>query len=233
MHIILCGGGFYMERNRKAETGAFVTENCGMGKRHFPKRERSRGGNAKVYASSMTVKIGLCALACAAALTVKLHSDDDDAIVQTQLESESEVSDDKLDEMLGKLRFVEMPGMLEVLAPKQLMTLPIKGNATLCGTDNELVSIVSSDEQYVYARLCGSVKQIGEDGELGSFVRISDGKTEVCCYGLKYISVEEGQPLETTDSIGSAEKGDILYIETRVNGRPVSPCEYFDVDKQV
>lgn len=220
-----------MERNRKAETGAFVTENCGMGKRHFPKRERSRGGNAKVYASSMTAKIGLCALACAVALTVKLHSDDD-AVAQTQLESGSEENGDKLDEMLGKLRFVEMPGMLEVLAPKQLMTLPIKGSATLCGTDNELVSIVSSDEQYVYARLCGSVKQIGEDGELGLFVRISDGKTEVCCCGLKDISVEEGQMLETTDSIGSAEKGDILYIETRVNGRPVSPSELFDVDKQ-
>ncbi len=221
-----------MERNNKAETGAFVTESSGMGKRHFPKRERGRGRNARVSASSMTVKIGLCALACAAALMVKLHSNEDGAIVQTQFENGSEENGDKLDEMLGKLRFVEMPGMLEVLAPKQLMTLPAKGSASLCGTDNELVSIASSDDQYVYARLSGNVKQVGEDGELGTFVCISDGKTELYCYGLKTVSVEEGQPLETTDSIGETERGDILYIETKVNGRPVSPSEYFDVDRQ-
>lgn len=221
-----------MERSNKAETGAFVTEANGIGKRHFPKRETSCSRGTRGYASSMTVKIGLCALACAAALTVKLHSNEDNAIVQTQYESESKENDDGLDEMLGKLRFVEMPGILEVLAPKQLMTLPIEGSATFCGTDNELISIVSSDDQYVYARLSGSVKQVGEDAELGRFVCISDGRMELCCYGLKDISVEEGQPLEKTDSIGSAEKGDILYIEAKVNGRSAAPSEYFAVDTQ-
>ena len=77
----------------------------------------------------------------------------------------------------------------------------------------------------MYARLEGTVKETGASENMGRYVCITDGKTEICCYGLESVSVEEGQPI-------GAKDGDKLTIETRRNGRPVDAAEYFRMDAQ-
>ena len=76
------------------------------------------------------------------------------------------------------------------------------------------------------------MKETGASENMGRYVCITDGKTEICCYGLESVSVEEGQPIGAQDSIGSAKDGDKLTIETRRNGRPVDAAEYFRMDTQ-
>ena len=72
----------------KAETGAFVTNSSGMGKRNFAPRQRRapRHGGRKPYAMSMMVKIALCALSCAAALLFRLHGQNDAPMQQAMAE---------------------------------------------------------------------------------------------------------------------------------------------------
>lgn len=218
----------------KAETGAFVTNSSGMGKRNFALRQRRvpRHAGRKPYAVSMMVKIALCALSCAAALLFRLHGQNDAPMQQAMAETSETQNEDKLDEMLGRLKFVELPGILEVFAPQELMALPASGSVTAGTDDGEALCIAVSGDQYVYARLEGTVKETGESENMGRFVCITDGKTEICCYGLESVSVEEGQPIGAQDSIGSAKDGDKLTIETRRNGRPVDAAEYFRMDTQ-
>lgn len=213
----------------KIENVTFVSEAGGMGKRFFPERKRRKAKRGGPYAASMMAKIALCALACAGALIVKLH---DPQNISDIAEAGAEDQTDKLDEMLGKLQFVELPGILEVIAPPQLLTLPANGKITLAADNDSLLCIAADSEQYVYARLGGKIKQIGQDTEKGLFVSISDGETELNCYGLSSVSVEEGQPVDAADSIGNIQAGSILYIETKVNGRPVEPSSRFDIEKQ-
>ena len=112
------------------------------------------------------------------------------------------------------------------------MALPASGSVTIGADDGEVLCIAVSGDQYVYARLEGTVKETGESKNMGRYVCITDGKTEICCYGLESVSVEEGQPIGAQDSIGSAKDGDKLTIETRRNGRPVDAAEYFRMDTQ-
>lgn len=218
----------------KAETGAFVTDSSGMGKRGFAPRQRRapRHGGRRPYAMSMMVKIALCALSCAAALMLRLHGRAEAPMRQAMAETGETQGGDGLDEMLGKLKFVELPGILEVFAPQGLMPLPASGSVTGGSEGGGALCIAVSGDQYVYARLEGTVKETGEDGDDGKFVCITDGKTEIRCCGLESISVEEGQPVGAQDSIGSAKDGDELTVEARRNGRPVNAAEYFRMDAQ-
>ena len=198
----------------KAETGAFVTNSGGLGRRSFPKRQRSKGRKKRGgYALSMMVKLGLCALGCAAALLIKLYGDTDETkeTLYASSANSGNSDEDDLDEMLGKLRFVELPGILEVFAPDGLMELPISVDK----------------EQQVRASLEGSVKETGEDAEKGLYVCITSGKLELCCYGLKSISVEDGQPVGAADNIGTAPQGGSICITLKKDGRPVEPMEHF------
>ena len=156
----------------KAETGAFVTNSGELGRRSFPKRQRSKGRKKRGgYALSMMVKLGLCALGCAAALLIKLYGDTDETkeTLYASSANSGNSNEDDLDEMLGKLRFVELPGILEVFAPDGLMELPISGNVS-SQADGELMTISVDKEQQVRASLEGSVKETGEDAEKGLYV---------------------------------------------------------------
>ena len=123
---------------------------------------------------SMMVKIALCALSCAAALLFRLHGQNDAPMQQAMAETSETQSEDKLDEMLGRLKFVELPGILEVFAQQELMALPASGNVTIGADDGEALCIAVSGDQYVYARLEGTVKETG-----ASAVKLEGGK-EVC-----------------------------------------------------
>lgn len=213
----------------KAETGAFVTNSGGLARRSFPKRQRSKGRKKRGrYALSMMVKLGLCALGCAAALLIKLYGDTDETkeTLYASSANSGNSDEDDLDEMLGKLRFVELPGILEVFAPDGLMELPISGNVS-SQADGELMTISVDKEQQVRASLEGSVKETGEDAEKGLYVCITSGKLELCCYGLKSISVEDGQPVGAADNIGTAPQGGSICITLKKDGRPVEPMEHF------
>ena len=213
----------------KAETGAFGTTSGGLGRSSPPKRQRSKGRKKRGgYALSMMVKLGLCALGCAAALLIKLYGDTDETkeTLYASSANSGNSDEDDLDEMLGKLRFVELPGILEVFAPDGLMELPISGNVS-SQADGELMTISVDKEQQVRASLEGSVKETGEDSEKGLYVCITSGKLELCCYGLKSISVEDGQPVGAADNIGTAPQGGSICITLKKDGRPVEPMEHF------
>ena len=134
----------------------------------------------------------------------------------------------ELDDMLGKLKFVELPGILEVFSSSGKLQPPIEANESESLRDSTLLALTAGQEQNVFACLDGSVKETGADKDLGNYVRIvaSDDK-ELFLYGLSSISVEVGQPLLKSDYVGSIEAGEKLYVGLLIQGQPENPAAYF------
>ena len=134
----------------------------------------------------------------------------------------------ELDDMLGKLKFVELPGILEVFSSSGKLQPPIEANESESLRDSTLLALTAGQEQNVSACLDGSVKETGADKDLGNYVRIvaSDDK-ELFLYGLSSISVEVGQPLLKSDYVGSIEAGEKLYVGLLIQGQPENPAAYF------
>lgn len=191
---------------------------------------RGRGKRkANTDARSMLVKLGLCALMCALVLFLSaLANRGADNRMSANTEGE------ELGESLGKLKFVELPGILEVFATDDRLTVAMRYDAAELIGDDTTLMLVSATAQTVSLPVNGRVKAIGEDEQLGDYVCVvSENDSEFQYYGLSSIAVEEGQTLKALDSLGVIEAGQSLFIKVNVSGRPGNPAQFFDVGEDV
>ena len=236
-----------MERKRNSiELSGFITEEINLpvrprrvyaGSRIYshrggkPQRNKGKGQIQPFDATSMLIKCGVCAAACALVLLLKWAGSPATAgALQTVKEAVNEESE--LDEMLGKLKFVALPGILEVFSRSGKLDLPIRASESRSIHDKTTLALTSAQQQNVNACLAGTIKETGMDKELGNYVRISSADDrDLFLYGLSTVTVEAGQPMMENDYIGSIEAGGTMFIRILVNGKPEDPLGYFMVQQ--
>ncbi|HHT87068.1 MAG TPA: M23 family metallopeptidase [Clostridiales bacterium] len=174
----------------------------------------------------MPIKIGLCVGICLVVVMVNVFLSPLMARV-TQIAEEPKSTDDGV---LGRLRFVELPGIIEVFAGGDRLTLPVNyQSASLDATSTELELKCAP---YATVTTCaeGVVKSIGIDDRLGMYIVIRhDGDIESLYYGFSAITVEEGQPIEKLDTLGVLDENGLLVMKINHSGVPKNPCDYFPV----
>lgn len=186
----------------------------------------SKGRGLRTDARSMLVKLGICALMCA--LVLLLSALQDKRAGESYALNSTE--EEPFDETLGKLKFVELPGILEVFAAEDKFEVKLDYDAAELIGDDTTLMFVSAAAQTISLPVGGRVKAIGEDAELGAYVCVvAANDSEFQYYGLSSIAVEEGQTLRALDSLGVIEAGESLFIKVNVSGRPENPTEFFDV----
>ena len=196
---------------RKMKATAFTTEN-GNKKRS----NRNLGLYAKLIA---------CTAACVLVLVAKIADENRSSVSENELRAEYQsVSGMNENDELGKLQFVELPGILEVFSSSYKQKLPIKSRETT-QNDNE-IRVISDMEQYVSVFGNCRVKR----AENNTVELVFDGDIEVSYTADMSISVEEGQRLKEGDTIGKIAAGEELKLETKLAGRPVNPREVFLTD---
>jgi len=178
-------------------------------------------------ASSMLIKCGVCAAACAAVLLIKwAEIPAAESALSTLKTSLNE--DESIDEMLGRLKFVELPGLIQVFSGSGKFDPPIVSTKTEVFDGGRLLAITAETETPAKACLTGTVKETGIDATLGNYVRIrGDNDTEIYLYGLSNVSVETGQPLNADDDVGKVSAQTPVYVAITVRGRPEEPEKYF------
>lgn len=179
-----------------------------------------------VRGGSMAVKIGLCALAAALALVIRIAERRRAAEEQTVSAS---VSQDERDEgeALGSLHFVDA-GELRVLGLDK-WTAPVAASSVELLDDERMLGLTATGDE---VRNCclGEVRQVAEDAELGLYVRIAHGsELETSYYGLSKALVEPGQVVQAGDTLGTVEIGRRLLLTVRRSGAPQNPVSYVDV----
>lgn len=194
----------------------------GRGRKH--RKQRSDA----VEAGSMLWKLGLCAGVCALMLLMNNHEINPTENADAQ--SEETPTQTPVEEM-GKLRFVELPGLISVFSQKDQQAFPITCSKYTLLEDDTLLSIVPDSLQDVAAMEDCTVKAVGNDESKGSYVTLRAAKDkEWTLYGMQDVRVEKGQSLYAQDTIGTVQKGETVYITLRVKGRPQDMRAVFGLD---
>lgn len=187
---------------------------------------RKRAGLCASPHASMLAKLGICALSAGLVLAVKIakiHGEYTSADAGISY-AEDDASD--TEERLGKLHFVELPGIIEVFASKSGFAVP-KGAAASVGDDGAL-ELTFSRGQTVSVDYSCKVAYTDEDDVCSVCLRLDD--VTILYSGMSALSVERNQPLSSGDTLGSVGAGGILRVEVTVDGRPVDANDYFNLD---
>ena len=182
--------------------------------------DRRNADQSTSSAYGILMKIGLCAAACA--LVVLVNGAGGQSPVAEQ-------------EIPGRLKFVELPSIIEVFAPGDgKLAFPVReGHAEMISDDTVLCITVGS-EQVIAAGVECTVRAIGRDEGYGDYVRLSAASdVEYMYYGFTSVNVEEGQRLKRVDSLGLVAANSRLYVCVNVSGRPAQVQEYFSVESGV
>lgn len=194
-------------------------------RRYVPQKDAA---DAPLTPWSMLAKLGICAMACV--LVLFASSREQPSLLRAAATQEDETSEEELDEMLGRLKFVELPGLLTVFADDGA-SLPITGSAYELMEEETLLCMVAAQAQAVRAPEPCTVKALG-DSDYGRFVSLrTAADREWIYYGLQSIAVEEGQPLSAEDTLGGVGLGGTLYVQLRVQGKPANLREEFSLEK--
>lgn len=186
-------------------------------------------------AGSMLVKAGLCAAVCAGILFLRWTQAADNilpaATMRQALDGAEDTQGIDFDDTLGRLRFVELPSIIEVFSTSARPDLGVDYEGVRLDEESLLATLTLDHAQQVCAPAACKVKETGEDPSLGSYVRLSlqEADNEVIYYGLSEIAVEEGQQLSIQDALAQAEESLVLAVYSA--GRPTDPLAYFGLDK--
>lgn len=189
--------------------------------------QKKRRSQAAVY---LMVRIGVCVLLFCAVLALKLSND------QTGAEALSSLSQALEDESaepdrLGRLRFVQIPSIIEVFAPSAGPALPAAAEGWELIEDDTVLALSVGQNARVSSPCAGLVSGVGHDEDKGDFVTVkAEKEVEYRVYGLAEVAVEQGQPLTKNSILGRAA-GQTLYIRVYKKASPENPLDYFDLGK--
>lgn len=195
-----------------------------------------RAASGQVRASGMLIKAGLCGVVCAGVLLLRWADGGaqilpEGAVLATSAQAEQQGTAQDDPDTLGRLQFVSLPSIIQVFSSTAGPTLALEYGSVSLDPDSLLAGFVLETPQRVSAPCACKVKELGEDPELGSYVRlVLDGKDEeVYYYGLTSISVEQGQSLKVGDTLGDGES--TLHLAVYEAGRPTDPLVFFGLEK--
>lgn len=169
--------------------------------------------------TSAGVKIGLCIALCIALCIVNLTVNKNDK----SFTAGSDTTE------TGKLRFVELPGIIEVFAGGDKLTMPVGAYDSAVKDEGNLVTFRCEPNATVTTCSSGTVKAVGTDKSLGNYVVILHGDIETYYYGLGYVTVEERQVINSLDTLGLLSHDGILYFKICKNGKAQEPTEYLPI----
>lgn len=193
-------------------------------------RPRTAVHGARVRGLSMLVKIGVCCAAAALVLFIKIagdkRTDSFDALENTVATDENE-----LDDQLGRLKFVQLPGIVEVFSSENKGLLGFDCASSEFISEDTLIKLIARQDQEVLINAACEVKEIGEDALYGPYVVLNMGEdTLLTIFGLSGVAPEEGQPLSEGDALGDIGARMALYASVRRAGRPLDPLAYLNLE---
>ena len=221
-----------MEENRKIlKTSGFVSRAEPSAQRRPSALRSAESGNGRERSGAgyLIARLGICALLLCGVIAVKLAGDDETLAV---IGSYTSVYDEeKEEERLGRLKFVDLPSVIDVFAPQKAAVLPaVSAGFELVNDGFDLILAVNSGAEVV-SPVQGRVFDSGVDPELGGYVSVhADDDCIFTVYGVENVSVERDQPVRRLAKLGEVSLSRLTVRITKA-GRPVSPAEVFSLGR--
>lgn len=210
--------------------GGFESRPYGSGRRKYtaryfaPRYARRSDRYDKDNGSSMLAKMGICVLLAGLVLLSEQVKN------SSILEASSGLNDGIEDiggEYLGKLRFVELPGIMQVFSSGAKLRLGAEYESYRLNDEETLMTVTGLRDTAISAPADGTVKMMtSQDGK--TVIELAmDGDMTVSYGCTAEAMVEEGQPVRKGDTLFSSV--DNVEIGMTSAGRPVNPAEYYDM----
>lgn len=178
---------------------------------------RYKKADPHTYAS---IKIGLCIAICIVLCIVNIATGSESIWI----------SSENNDDAPGKLHFVELPGIIEVFAGGDKLTMPINEYTYAQLDENSnIVKFGAQSNATVVTCSSGTVKAIDKDEKYGNYVVVRHGDIETYYYGFGYITVEEKQIINKLDTLGLLTQSGVLYFKVQESGKAINPCDYLPI----
>ncbi len=201
----------------RARVDGFTTEKYTASKKRLP-----------VEHTSMLVKLGTCFAAFAVVLFISTVNGQDSAPVYG--EDGTYGSEAEEDDSLGRLKFVELPGIIDILGGDTMRLGLEYSHITLLDADTVLCIFGCANMQPVPSPVNGRVKYISNDtGEYFAVSIAADDDMEVVYTGLASSGVEIGQSVLEGDTLGLCG-GHALTVQVYINGVPQEPAQLFGIE---
>lgn len=195
--------------------------------RYFSRSYRPRSAQNNDDGNSMIAKIGLCVMLGGLVLLSEFAGNMETMEASSNSKQNTE---DRGGDYLGKLKFVELPGIVQVFSSDA--RLGINAEYTDCTVKDESILTVNGISSKTFPSPAdGTVKTIVNQNDKTIIELSIDGDMVISFAAAGTAAVEEGQPIKNGDTIYSAlESVDITMTK---GGRPVNPVDYFDINSQV
>lgn len=213
----------------KIEVSAFCTDEARRPR--FSGRFAGRVARAAgVRGASMLVKLGVCCAAAALVLVIKISSEHRSDLISA-LEGTVPSNESELDEQLGKLKFVELPGIIEVFSSEERTLIGFEGATGELLCEGTLIKLIAKEEQAVSINASCEVRETGEDPLYGPYVQLDmSADALLTVYGLGAVVPEKGQRLIAGDELGRVGEKRALYASVKLAGRPSDPAAYLNLN---
>jgi len=211
----------------------FSSKAYGRNKRKYTSRYFSRSYSQKsrhrhrVYdeSNSMIAKIGICVLLAGLVLLSDYVNDSSMAVEASSNMKKN--SNDLGGEYLGKLRFVELPGIMQVFSSDAKLRVGVE-YADLRINDQKTIMTVSGISSDSFpSPMDGRIKTLTTDGTTTKIEISADGDIMISLTAIGNTTVEEGQPIKAGDTL--FKEIDSIEIGIAKSGRPIDPSQYFDL----
>ena len=209
----------------------FNSKAYGRNKRKYTSRYFNRSysqrSHHRVYneGNSMIAKIGICVLLAGLVLLSDYVNDSSMAVEASSNMKKN--SNDLGGEYLGKLRFVELPGIMQVFSSDAKLRVGVEYTDLHINDQQTIITFSGISSDSFPSPVNGRIKTLITDEDATKIEISADGDLVVSFTAKNEATVEEGQPIKAGDTLFKAI--DSVDIGITKSGRPVDPSQYFNI----
>lgn len=204
-------------RNKRKYTARYFSRPY----RHWSTQRKDSGG-------SMLAKIGICGLLAGLVLLSDFAGN---AQIMETSSSTAHNTEDIGGDYLGKLRFVKLPGIIQVFSSDSRLRIGAEYNGYQLNADETVLTVSGISSKSFASPADGTVKTLTYQNDKAIMELSVDGDMVISFAASGEIAVEDGQPVKSGDTLYTAIES--VDISMTKEGRPVNPTEYFDMRDQL
>ena len=205
------------ERNKRKYTARYFSRPY----RHWSTQRKDSG-------SSMLAKIGICGLLAGLVLLSDFAGN---AQIMETSSSTAHNTEDIGGDYLGKLRFVKLPGIIQVFSSDARLRIGAEYNGYQLNADETVLTVSGISLKSFASPADGTVKTLTYQNDKAIIELSLDGDMVISFAASGETAVEEGQPIKRGDTLYTAIES--IDISMTKEGRPVNPSDYFDMRDQL
>jgi len=195
--------------------------------RYFSRPHSNRYSRSKDTGSSMLAKMGICALMAGLVLMWEFTGGGEKVL---QAASGADGGENIGGDYLGKLRFVELPGIIQVFSSEARLRVGVDYTDWHLNEEKTEMTVSGISSALIPAPVDGVIKSKREEDGRTRIELSADGDIVISYSAFSEGIPEEGQPVKAGDTL--MKQAESVVIGITKGGRPMDPTDFYDMENK-